>query len=138
MCIGFCSRCFRWCCRRMRARGERSVVGVNRFTEAGRSPLSAGNELIQTISESAERRQIERLKEWRAGRNPRAVEKARGGLKRAARGGGAALRDVFGESRAPTGVGRAVRNDAQGLGDVREAVDAVSRKLGRRLKFLVG
>ncbi len=51
---------------------------------------------------------------------------------------GAALRDVFGEYRAPTGVGRAVRNDAQGLGDVREAVDAVSRKLGRRLKFLVG
>jgi len=139
-------------------RGEQIVVGVNRFTEAERSPLSAGNELIQTISESAERRQIERLKEWRAGRNPRAVEKALGELKRAAREGGnimppsivcakagvttgewgAALRDVFGEYRAPTGVGRAVRNDAQGLGDVREAVDAVSRKLGRRLKFLVG
>ena len=45
---------------------------------------------------------------------------------------------MFGEYRAPTGVGRAARNDAQGLADVREAVDAVSRKLGRRIKFLVG
>ncbi|HKQ55511.1 MAG TPA: cobalamin-dependent protein, partial [Methyloceanibacter sp.] len=51
---------------------------------------------------------------------------------------GAVLRESFGEYRAPTGVGRAVRNDAQGLGDVRDAVEAVSRQLGRRLKFLVG
>ncbi|HEY8267159.1 MAG TPA: protein meaA [Xanthobacteraceae bacterium] len=139
-------------------RGEQIVVGVNRFMDTERSPLSGGNELIQTISESAERGQIERLQAWRKERDPRAVEKALGELKRAARGGGnimppsiacakagvttgewgAALRDEFGEYRAPTGVGRAVRNDAQGLGDVREAVDAVSRKLGRRLKFLVG
>jgi (2R)-ethylmalonyl-CoA mutase len=139
-------------------RGEQIVVGVNRFTEAEHSPLSAGNELIQTISESAERGQIERLQAWRAERNPRAVEKALADLRRAAKSGdnimppsiacakagvttgewGMALRGEFGEYRAPTGVGRAVRNDAQGLGDVREAVDAVSRKLGRRLKFLVG
>jgi (2R)-ethylmalonyl-CoA mutase len=51
---------------------------------------------------------------------------------------GAALREVNGEYRAPTGVGRAARNDARGLEDVREAVDAVSKKLGRRIKFLVG
>ncbi len=138
--------------------GEQIVVGVNRFTEAEPSPLSGGNELIQTISENAERDQIERLQAWRKERNPRAVEKALADLRRAAKSGenimppsiacakagvttgewGAALREEFGEYRAPTGVGRAVRNDAQGLGDVREAVDAVSRKLGRRLKFLVG
>ncbi len=139
-------------------RGEQIVVGVNRFTETEHSPLSAGVALIQTISESAERGQLERLQAWRNERDPRAVEQALADLKRAARDGGnimppsiacakagvttgewgAALRDEFGEYRAPTGVGRAVRNDAQGLGDVREAVDAVSRKLGRRLKFLVG
>jgi (2R)-ethylmalonyl-CoA mutase len=51
---------------------------------------------------------------------------------------GAALRQVFGEYRAPTGVGRAVRNDAQGLDEIREQVNAASRRLGRRVKFLVG
>ena len=51
---------------------------------------------------------------------------------------GAALREAFGEYRAPTGVGRAARNDAGGLDDVRADVERVSRKLGRRIKFLVG
>jgi (2R)-ethylmalonyl-CoA mutase len=51
---------------------------------------------------------------------------------------GTALREAFGQYRAPTGVGRAVRNAAQGLDDVRADVERVSRKLGRRLKFLVG
>ena len=31
-----------------------------------------------------------------------------------------------------------MRNDAEGLDDIRAEVDRVSRKLGRRLKFLVG
>jgi (2R)-ethylmalonyl-CoA mutase len=139
-------------------RGEHVVVGVNRFTDTERSPLSAGNELIQTIQEGAAREQIERLDAWRAARDARAVATALDELKRAARGGanimppsiacakagvttgewGAALREVFGEYRAPTGVGRAARNDAQGLETVREAVESVSRKLGRRMKFLVG
>ena len=51
---------------------------------------------------------------------------------------GLALREAFGEYRAPTGVGTAMRNDADGLDDIRAEVDRVSRKLGRRLKFLVG
>ena len=46
-----------------------------------------------------------------------------------------ALREAFGEYRAATGVGRAVRNDSGGLDDLRAEVDRVSRKLGRRLKF---
>jgi (2R)-ethylmalonyl-CoA mutase len=50
---------------------------------------------------------------------------------------GFALRDAFGEYRAPTGVGSAMRNDAQGLEDVRADVERVSRKLGRRIRFLV-
>jgi (2R)-ethylmalonyl-CoA mutase len=51
---------------------------------------------------------------------------------------GWALREAFGEYRAPTGVGRAKRNDVSGLDDIRAGVDRVSRKLGRRLTFLVG
>ena len=48
------------------------------------------------------------------------------------------LREAFGEYRAPTGVGNAMRNDVDGLDDIRADVDRVSRKLGRRLTFLVG
>jgi (2R)-ethylmalonyl-CoA mutase len=51
---------------------------------------------------------------------------------------GFALRESFGEYRAPTGVGRAPRNETIGLDDLRADVDRVSRKLGRRLKFVVG
>ena len=51
---------------------------------------------------------------------------------------GAALRATWGEYRAPTGVGRAVRNDSAAPDALRAEVDRVSRKLGRRIKFLVG
>ena len=50
-----------------------------------------------------------------------------------------ALRDAFGEFRAPTGVGEAAAGAASGdLEAVREEVDRVSEALGRRLKILVG
>jgi (2R)-ethylmalonyl-CoA mutase len=48
------------------------------------------------------------------------------------------LRQLFGEFRAPTGIGNAMRNDVEGLDGIRADVDRVSRKLGRRLTFLVG
>src|SRR3546814_2720007 len=58
---------------------------------------------------------------------------------------GAALRRVFGEYRAPTGVGGAATQAAAGeegeedsLAPVRARVEALSRRLGRRLKMLVG
>jgi (2R)-ethylmalonyl-CoA mutase len=51
---------------------------------------------------------------------------------------GTTLREVFGEYRAPTGVGRSARAGAEGLDEVRREVERVSKKLGRRLKFLVG
>jgi (2R)-ethylmalonyl-CoA mutase len=51
---------------------------------------------------------------------------------------GFTLRESFGEYRAPTGVGRAPRNETVGLDELRDEVDRVSRKLGRRLKFVVG
>jgi (2R)-ethylmalonyl-CoA mutase len=49
-----------------------------------------------------------------------------------------ALRDVFGEYRAPTGVGDAVAAPSESLAEVRDEVERLSEALGRRLKFLVG
>jgi (2R)-ethylmalonyl-CoA mutase len=139
-------------------RGEQIVVGVNRFVETEPSLLSTGNEAILTVPHGVEEGQIARLNAWRAARDNVAVKKSLDALGRAAADGsnimpasiacakagvttgewGAALRKVFGEYRAPTGVGRTARNDAIGLDDVRAAVDAASRRLGKRLKFLVG
>ncbi|MAA98472.1 MAG: protein meaA, partial [Stappia sp.] len=113
---------------------------------------------ILTVPEHVEGEAVASLTAWREARDDAAVAEALEVLKRAASEGsnimepsiaaakagvttgewGAALREVFGEYRAPTGVGKAARADAGELAPVREAVDTVSRKLGRRLKFLVG
>ncbi len=139
-------------------RGEQIVVGVNKYLESEPSPLADAADAILTVSEDAERGQIDRLKAWRAARDNAAVAAALKELKRAATSGGNimpasiecakagvttgewgwTLREAFGEYRAPTGVGRAMRNDVIGLDDIRADVDRVSRKLGRRLTFLVG
>jgi (2R)-ethylmalonyl-CoA mutase len=139
-------------------RGDQVVVGVNKYLESEPSPLTGGVEAIMTVSAEAEVDQIERLEAWRAARDAKAVAAALADLKRAARDGsnimpasiacakagvttgewGWTLRDSFGEYRAPTGVGNAMRNDVGGLDDIRADVDRVSRKLGRRLTFLVG
>jgi (2R)-ethylmalonyl-CoA mutase len=139
-------------------RGEQIVVGVNKYLESEPSPLAAAADAILTVSEDAERSQIERLKAWRAERDDKAVQAALAELKKAATSGanimpasvqcakagvttgewGWTLRQCFGEYRAPTGVGRAMRNDVSGLDDLRAEVDRVSRKLGRRMTFLVG
>jgi ethylmalonyl-CoA mutase len=139
-------------------RGEQIVVGVNRFVETEASPLADAAEAVVTVSPEAESGQIERLAAWRDARDAKAVAAALDGLRKAAKTGGNimppsiacakagvttgewgfALRAAFGEYRAPTGVGTAMRNDAEGLDDIRAEVDRVSKKLGRRLKFLVG
>jgi (2R)-ethylmalonyl-CoA mutase len=139
-------------------RGEQIVVGVNKYLETEPSPLIGGIDSIMVMSEDAERDQLERLKAWKAARDNAAVAATLRELKRAATTGGNimpasiacakagvttgewgwTLREAFGEYRAPTGVGRAMRNDVDGLDDIRADVDRVSRKLGRRLTFLVG
>jgi (2R)-ethylmalonyl-CoA mutase len=139
-------------------RGDQVVVGVNKYLESEPSPLGGGTEQILTVSEDAERDQIARLKEWRAERDNSKVKAALAALKKSAISGdnimpasidcakagvttgewGWTLRQAFGEYRAPTGVGNAMRNDVDGLDEVRADVDRVSRKLGRRLTFLVG
>jgi (2R)-ethylmalonyl-CoA mutase len=137
---------------------ETVVVGVNRWTEAAPSPLTAGDGSIMQADPEAEADQIARLKAWRKARDPDAVAEALDALRQAcatganvmpasiaaARAGvttgewGAVVRRAFGEYRAPTGVSRAPSNRTEGLEPIREAVDAVSAKLGRKLKFLVG
>jgi (2R)-ethylmalonyl-CoA mutase len=139
-------------------RGDRVVVGVNKYLESEASPLTGGVESVMTVPEAAETDQIKRLEAWRASRDAGAVAAALKELKRAATGGanimpasiacakagvttgewGWTLREAFGEYRAPTGVGLAMRNDVDGLDDIRADVDRISRKLGRRMTFLVG
>lgn len=138
--------------------GETTVVGVNRWVETTPSPLTAGDGAIMAADPEAEADQIRRLTDWKAARNSAAVEAALVALRSAAQTGtnimppsiscakagvttgewGATIRAAFGEYRAPTGVSRNPSNRTEGLEPIREAVQAVSAKLGRQLKFLVG
>jgi len=139
--------------------GERMVVGVNCFTEAEASPLTAGDGSFLSVDEHAEADQISALKQWRENRDRVAVEKVLAGLEAAVRSGdnimqssiacaaagvttgewAATLRRVFGEYRAPTGIsgGRAVSGDGDGDA-ARRRIEAVSSKLGRRIRMLIG
>jgi ethylmalonyl-CoA mutase len=137
--------------------GEQTVVGVNAYTEAAPSPLSADGAIL-TVDATVEQDQIERLKAWRAARDGSAVKRALDELASAAKEDrnimpasiAAAqagvttgewtdtLRQVFGEYRAPTGVARAAGVGDGRLDAARREVEAVSRRLGRRLKILVG
>jgi (2R)-ethylmalonyl-CoA mutase len=138
--------------------GEQVVVGVNRWTETEPSPLSTGDMTIETVDASVESEQIARLQAWRAQRDETAARRAIDELARAAKEGrnvmepsiacakagvttgewGACLRAIFGEYRAPTGVGAAVSTSAAGVKDIRQRVDALAERLGRRIKLLVG
>src|SRR5271169_1125307 len=124
-------------------RNEQVAVGVNRFIETEPSPLTAGENTIMTVAHEVEAEQIARLKAWRAARDKKAAADTLAELKRAAATGanimppsiacakagvttgewGWTLRESFGEYRAPTGVGRAMRNDVDGLDDIRADVD---------------
>ena len=139
--------------------GDQIVVGVNRFTEAEPSPLVEGKQSILKVDDAAEREQIERLNAFRNRRNPEEVAAALTNLKDVLSSGGNvmpasiraahagvttgewsdALRELFGEYRAPTGV---VARQTNGAGPrtqaVRERVRALSEQLGRPLKVLIG
>ncbi|AXX99145.1 protein meaA [Profundibacter amoris] len=137
---------------------ETTVVGVNRWTEAAPSPLTAGDGSIMVADPAAEADQIARLNAWRAERDDAAVQKALADLRAAAKSGenimpasiaaaragattgewGQVVRDAFGQYRGPTGVSKNPSNRTEGLEDIRAQVDAASDRLGRRLKLLVG
>ena len=133
-------------------------VGVNAYTETEASPLTAGNSIFMTVDASAEAAQIKNLQDWRAARNENAAQAALKDLALAAKDGSnimpvsiacakagvttgewaGCLRAAFGEYRAPTGVAAIgpSRNDER-IGALRAEVEAVSKKLGRPLTFLV-
>ena len=142
--------------------GEDVVVGVNRFTSTEPNPLLADLEAaIQTVDPAVEQAAREELAQWKAGRDVGRVDEALRALRDAAktdvnlmpatlecaRAGvttgewAGALRQVFGEYRAPTGVGAAVVGSAgagEQIATVREQVRTTGEQLGRRLKMLVG
>jgi (2R)-ethylmalonyl-CoA mutase len=138
--------------------GQQTVVGVNAFTEAEPSPLSTGDGAILTVDTSVEREQIERLQAWRAARDGNAIKQALAELTASAREDRnvmpasiacakagvttgewtESLRAVFGDYRAPTGVARAAGVSDGRLEAARREVERVSRRLGRRVKMLVG
>jgi ethylmalonyl-CoA mutase len=143
--------------------GEQVVVGVNRYRETEASPLSGGIAMIETVDPAVEAEQIEKLKVWRSARDAKAASAALASLEAAAREGrnvmepsiacakagvttgewGTTLRQIFGEYRAPTGVG-AGSGTTRGVASttsvdaVRRDVERVSNALGRRIKLLVG
>ena len=138
--------------------GVEVVVGVNRFHTTEPSPLE-GEGTIETIKPEVEREAIEAIEEWRAQRSESEVDKALELLTSTARTDAnlmeatlecaragvttgewaGALREVFGEYRAPTGVsGASAAGAATGLGAVRDRVRATGEELGGRLRMLVG
>jgi (2R)-ethylmalonyl-CoA mutase len=142
-------------------RGEIKVVGQNSFTETEDSPLTAGADGgILTPDPEVERECREALEEWKAERDSGAVEHALEQLAAAAADDSAnimpatieaakagvttgewsgVLRDVFGDYRAPTGVGAAAEaGQAELLAGVRERISQVTEALGHRPRILVG
>ncbi len=138
--------------------GEMTVVGVNAFQTGESSPLTAGEDAIMSIDPATEADQISRLETWRATRDPKATQLALDTLRKAAIEGsnimppsiaaakagvttgewGDVVRQAFGQYRGPTGVSVNLSNRTEGLDEIREQVAAVSEKLGRKLKFLMG
>ena len=137
---------------------ETTVVGVNKFTTGEPSPLTAGDGGIMTVDPAVEQDQVDRLNAWRSARDDASVATALRSLRAAARAGenimpasiaaakagvttgewAAQMRLIYGEYRGPTGVAHGVSNQSEGLDEIRDAVDLVSQKLGRRLGFLMG
>ena len=138
--------------------GETTVIGVNKFQNGEPSPLTAGDDAIMVSDPEAEADQLQRLNDWKTDRDAKAVAKALAELKAAAldctnimipsvaaaKAGvttgewAEVIRQAFGQYRAPTGVSHNPSNRTEGLDEIRDRVDAVSSKLGRKLKFLMG
>jgi (2R)-ethylmalonyl-CoA mutase len=141
--------------------GEQIAVGLNKFETTEENPLLADLEAaIQTVDPQVEGAAIEKIRAWRSARDEESAAVALSDLKVAAasaenlmestlacaRAGvttgewAGALRDVFGEYRAPTGVSGVVGMAGAGddLANVRESVKVTGDEIGQRLRMLVG
>jgi (2R)-ethylmalonyl-CoA mutase len=140
-------------------KGELPVVGVNRYVEGEPSPLSAGEGAVMSVEFRVEAEQVARLKAWRAARDSSAAEAALAALESDARADAnimpatlvcakagvttgewaQALRSVYGEYRAPTGVALVIESsDIEDDEKLRKDVARVSERLGRTLTIVVG
>ena len=138
--------------------GDITVVGVNAYTNSEPSGLATGDAAdILVIDPAVERELADALVRWRAERDASRVEAALDRLRAGAEGtdnlmeatialaeaGGTvgdwagALRDVFGEFRAPTGVGGVLAPDAEAMAGARDMVRLATAR-GGRPKLLVG
>jgi ethylmalonyl-CoA mutase len=140
--------------------GEIKVIGQNSYTETEDSPLTVGEDGgILTPDPEVERECQAALERWKAERDQGAVDAALEKLAEAARDdsvnlmpatieaakAGATtgewagvLREVFGDYRAPTGVGgTTAQADDELLSEIRAKVDDASEKIGKRVKILV-
>lgn len=126
-------------------KGDQRVIGVNAFTQTAHSPLG-GTDNILKVDPKIEKQMIRELEKWRKSRDQQAVDRALTSLKTAAENntnlmppsielaiaGGTtgewsqALRDVFGEFRAPTGVGGSSGRHGQLLDQVVEFVKTIA------------
>ena len=144
--------------------GQEKIVGVNIYETTEPNPLTADlDTAIHTADPTVEERVVRALREWRDARREAGARKALEQLKETAAGTGnlmeatlecaragvttgewaGALREVFGEYRAPTGVSSApvavAASEGTALAEVRRKVDATARDLGvGKLRFLVG
>jgi (2R)-ethylmalonyl-CoA mutase len=139
--------------------GEQVVVGVNRYVDTEVSPLVEGlDELAyERVDPAAEGEQITRLEQWREQRDRAEVTRALDRLRQVAattdnllpasieavKAGvttgewADALREVFGEFRAPTGVGGRIPAGAE-IAEARERVTAAAARLGvKKLRLLI-
>ena len=142
-------------------REQIKVIGQNCFTETEDSPLTAGADGgILTPDPEVERERRAALERWKAARDPGAVERALADLAsaaadesvnimpatiEAAKAGATtgewaeALRGVFGDYRAPTGVsGAAAGGNEELLAQIRGRVDELAQRIGHRPRILVG
>jgi (2R)-ethylmalonyl-CoA mutase len=140
--------------------GEHTVVGLNALTEGEPSPVVAGMDemAFEKVDPATEAEQIENLERWRKDRDAAAAEAALGRLREAATGDenlfpvsieaaasgvttgewADALREVFGEFRAPTGIGARVDGARVGIDEARTKVDdARGRVRVEKLRMLV-
>lgn len=133
--------------------GDQVVVGVNRFTESTDSPLGGADNIL-VVDHRVEQQMVDDVVAWRSQRSQQAVDTALAKLRSAAEsdanlmepsielamaGGttgewGDVLRQVFGEYRAPTGVGAAAGRRTSELADVAQFVRTIP---GGPPKFLV-
>src|SRR3954451_17835882 len=136
--------------------GELKVIGVNCFTESAESPLG-GDEAILKVDPAVEAQLKEDVARWRQQRDDDRVQKALDALRGAAESGenvmtatielahaggtarewANALREVFGEYRAPTGVSGAVGHRGGEIADAVAKVRSLAERLGGPPKLLV-